>query len=92
MGIKLGGYSRTRSITVSESNNTSYTYITSPDSPRGYYGFYAIAPRKKYRVEHKYSDSNYSYDKVFNIFENVFMFDTDKPKVIFIYSGGAPLI
>ena len=90
--IKLGGYSFTSSTTVTSILGASWTVSIGPNSPSGYYGFYTISNRTKYSIYHMYSESSKKYDLVYNVYENIYMFDSNKPDIVFIYTGNKSLV
>lgn len=89
--IKLGGYSYTAATTVSNVLGASWSLTIGPNSPSGYYGFYTISYRTKYSIYHMYSKSNQDYNLEYNIYEDIFMFDTNTPDIIFLYTGNQSL-
>lgn len=39
-----------------------------------------------------YSESSKKYDLVYNVYENIYMFDSNKPDIVFIYTGNKSLV
>jgi hypothetical protein len=89
--VKIGGFSQTESTTVSNQLGASWTVTIGPDSPAGYYGFYTISNRTKYSIYHMYSKSSKNYDIPYDSYENIYMFESNKPDITFIYTGSNSL-
>jgi hypothetical protein len=89
--VKIGGFSQTDSTTVSHILGSSWTINLGPTADPGYYGFYTISNRTKYSIRHWYSESSKKYDLLYHDYYQVYMFESNKPDIMFLYTGSSSL-
>ncbi|VEU80440.1 hypothetical protein [Haploplasma axanthum] len=90
--ISLGGYTYTNSTTVSSSIGASWTVEIMSENDSAHYGFYTISDRTKYSIYHDYSESDKTYSLVYNHYPNLYTFSSNRPDIIFLYTGNKNLV